>query len=103
MNETIPPSVRCSLFFLYDSKCYLKIAHPARGWIEVLSSIAHSESECIKVLLKSSPPISGETKMIHKNQHFKELFSKQLIREGRMKAVQSRIEIAQVAHKSQRF
>jgi hypothetical protein len=42
-----------------------------------------------------SPPTNGATKMIHKNQSFKELLSQQPVQKGRAKAIQPRIEESQ--------
>jgi hypothetical protein len=67
---------------------------PKEGELKCCLRIAHCESECIKVLLKGSPPTSGEIKMIHKNQCFKELSSWQPVRKGHIKVVQFRIEEA---------
>jgi hypothetical protein len=89
MNKTIPPYVLCLLFSCIIQSAILGYPTPQAGELKCYLRIAHSESECIKVLLESSPPTSGETKMIHKNQYFKELFSQQPVHEGRMKAVQS--------------
>jgi hypothetical protein len=44
------------------------------------------------VLFINSPPTSGAVETIHKNQCYKELFSRQPVQEGRSKAIQSRIE-----------
>jgi hypothetical protein len=54
--------------------------------------IALSESESIKVLSTGSPPASGVSKMIQKNQSFKELLSQQPVQKGRAKAIQPRIK-----------
>jgi hypothetical protein len=62
--------------------------------------IAHSESECIKVLPKGSPPTSGAVKMIHKNQSIKELPSRQPVRKGRAKAIRSRHRNRQFFYKT---
>jgi hypothetical protein len=39
-----------------------------------------------------SPPTGGATKMIHKNQSFKELLSQQPVQKERAKAIQPQIE-----------
>jgi hypothetical protein len=90
---------------IHKNQCFKELFSwqpiPKEGELKCYPRIAHSESECIKVLLKSSPPTSGAIKMIHKNQCFKELFSWQPIRKGHIKASQSQIEETQTIHRNQ--